>query len=175
MLAAIDIANSVDSRPPNQVCISLDEVGLYPSLESEETASVCAEMVVNSGLYFEAVNWEEAGLYLVLTGKTEDISQEILPSRKFVTGAKPGITTAEVLGPLHRKPEKSKFNPPLRIPNQEESKGILKRVIKKGILTEMNNHTYKWNGLYKLQLKGGGIGDKLAQAAARIFMIWWDQ
>ena len=29
-------------------------------------------MVVNIGLYFEA-NWEEAVLYLVLTGRTSDI------------------------------------------------------------------------------------------------------
>ena len=74
-----------------------------------------------------------------------------------------------------RDPEKSKFDPSLISPNQEEAKHILKCVIKEGILTAMLNHTYKWNRGYKLQLKGGGIGDKLAQAAARIFVIWWDR
>ena len=33
---------------------------------------------------------------------------------------------------------------------------------------------YRWNNLVMLQTRGGGIGDKLAQAAARLFMIWWD-
>ena len=39
----------------------------------------------------------------------------------------------------------------------------------------MTNHTYSWKGEVRLQRKGGGIGDKLAQAAARLFMIWWDR
>ena len=38
----------------------------------------------------------------------------------------------------------------------------------------MKNHTYKWNGEVRLQSTGGGIGDKLAQAAARLVMIWFD-
>ena len=39
----------------------------------------------------------------------------------------------------------------------------------------MKNHTYRWNQELKLQGKGGGIGDKLAQAAARLYLIWWDR
>ena len=38
----------------------------------------------------------------------------------------------------------------------------------------MKNHTYKWNNEIRLQSTGGGIGDKLAQAAARLVMIWFD-
>ena len=89
MLAAIDKANEAVIRATNQVCVSLDAVGLYLSLEKEETSLICAEMVVNSGIYFEAINWEEAALYLVLTGKTHGIPEEVLPSRKFSSGAKP--------------------------------------------------------------------------------------
>ena len=51
---------------------------------------------------------------------------------------------------------------------------MLKQMIKEGIVTVMKNHTYRWNNSYRLQSFGGGIGDKLAQAAARLFMIWWD-
>ena len=128
-------------------------------------------MVVNSGVYFEAINWEEAALYLVLTGKTDDIPEEVLPTRRSHSGSKPGITTAEVLGPLLRKPETSKFDPPVRKPSPEESKKILKNVVKEGIITVMSSHTYKWDGEYRLQQRGGGIGDKLAQAAARVYLI----
>ena len=38
----------------------------------------------------------------------------------------------------------------------------------------MKHHTYKWNGGVRLQMDGGGIGDKLAQAAARLVMLWFD-
>ena len=144
MLAAIDEVNCIGSRPSGQVCVSLDAVGLYPSLEKEETSSICADMVVNSGVYFEAINWEEAGLYLMLTGETNGIAEEVLPSRKFSSGARPGITTYEVLqGPLVRNPETSKFDPPRRRPNPDEAKSILKNVMKKGIYTVMSSHTYK--------------------------------
>ena len=47
-------------------------------------------------------------------------------------------------------------------------------MVRTGIVTVMKSHTYKWNQEYHLQSSGGPIGDKLAQAAARLFMIWWD-
>ena len=95
---------------------------MYPSMEKKETSDICAEMVVKSGLYFEAINWEEAG-------NTEGIPEQLLPTRKYSSGAKPSITTVEVLGPLSRDPSKSKFNPPLQEPNQSEGRKMLKEVI----------------------------------------------
>ena len=175
MLAAIDKENANPQKPSNQVCFSLDAVALYPSMEACETAEICSTLVVNSGLWIEAINWEEVALYLFLTDATEGISAYLLPTRKHSNGPKPSITTAEVLGPILRnKGEKSKFIPPQRSPDLEESKWMFKQMIKKGIITVMKNHTYKWNNSYRLQSSGGGIGDKLAQAAARLFMIWWD-
>ena len=47
-----DESNNAPFRPSNQVCVSLDAIGLYPSLDKEETLTICAEMVVNSGVYF---------------------------------------------------------------------------------------------------------------------------
>ena len=47
-------------------------------------------------------------------------------------------------------------------------------LLKNAIMTLMANHTYRWKGEVRLQTRGGPIGDKLAQAAARLFMIWWD-
>ena len=94
---------------------------------------------------------------------------------KFSSGPKPTITTAEVTGPICRdKGEKSKFFPPKRSPDLEESKLMFKNMVRTGIVTVMKSHTYKWNQEYHLQSSGGPIGDKLAQAAARLFMIWWD-
>ena len=47
--------------------------------------------------------------------------------------------------------------------------------VKHGIFTVMSNHTYRWNRQFKLQLTGGGIGEKLAQEAARLYMVWFDR
>ena len=173
LLSAIDQENK--NPVSNQCCFSLDAVAMYPSLEPEETSMICATEVANSGLFFTAINWEEMGLYLVLTGQQHDMSEECLPTRKFSNGPSPTITTAEVLGPIVRKPEDSKFNSPLRLPTEEEKKKILYYVVKHGIYTVMTNHTYRWNNEYKLQISGGPIGDKLACAAARLYMVWFDK
>ena len=174
MLSAIDTENLSTSKPHNQVMVSLDAVALYPSLEAEETSRVCAMMVSKSKMWIEAVDWEEAALYLVLTGDTGDVPPDCLPQRKYSSGAAPSITTAEVLGPIVRRKNESKFFSPVRDPTQEEKIEIIRLLVKTGIVTVMTNHTYRWNRSLKLQTRGGGIGDKLAQAAARLFMLWWD-
>ena len=174
MLSYIDRENGDPGKPSGQVIISLDAIALYPSLEAEETSNVCAEMIVNSGMWVEAIDWEEVGLYVSLTGGEEEFSKEIIPQRKFKAGAKPQITTYEVIGPLPRNKNTSKFLSPDRIPTQQEKNRLLSVLLKNAIKTLMVNHTYRWKGEVRLQARGGPIGDKLAQAAARLFMIWWD-
>ena len=126
-------------------------------------------MVAKSALWLEAVDWNELGLYLVLT-----ISSDCLPTRKFSSGPAPAITTTEVLGPIKRNPETSKFNYPSRLPDQSEKAQMLQQAIEQGILTVMSNHTYTWNETIMLQSNGGPIGDRLAEAAARLVLIWFD-
>ena len=94
---------------------------------------------------------------------------------KYSSGPKTSITTAEVIGPIVRdKGEKSKFLSPDRTPDSEESKLMFKNMVKQGFLIVTKNHTYKWNKSYRLQSSGMPIGDKLAQSAARLYMLWWD-
>ena len=138
----------------NQTCISIDATALYPSLDYEETAKVCAELVVESGLWFRAIDWEELGLYLVLTGRVENLHQDCLPTRKYTGGPRPVITTAEVTGPITRNRETSKFLPPSRSPTDEEKRIMIYNMVKEGIKTVMTNHTYSWNGDIRLQSKG---------------------
>ena len=112
---------------------------------------------------------------MVVTNSCGSLPAECLPSRKHTSGATPGITTEEVLGPLRRDPHKSKFNPPVRSPTSEEAVEMFRLMIERGILTIMSNHTYLWNDTLKLQQDGGPIGDKFSQAAARLYLIWWDR
>ena len=58
----------------DMVRVSLDAVSLYPSLEKEETSRICAQMVLESKMWFEAINWEELGLYIILTGAECNVS-----------------------------------------------------------------------------------------------------
>ena len=175
MLSSIDLENADVNKPSGQVIISLDAVALYPSLEAEETSRVCAELITSSGLWMESIDWEEVGLYISLTGNDDKFLQEIIPQRKYTAGAKPSVTTSEGLGPLPRNKNKSKFLSPIRLPTQSEKNGMLATLLHTAIKTVMTKYTYSWKGEVRLQKSGGPIGDKLAQAAARLYMIWWDK
>ena len=45
------------------------------------------------------------------------------------------------------------------------------RIVLKVILT---THAYKFNGIMKVQMKGGPIGMEITGVIAQIFMVWWD-
>ena len=151
----------------------MDAVALYPSLEKNETARICSTMVARSGLWFEAVDWEELGLYLVLTNSSGTISSECLPTRKHNAGQAPTITTSEVLGPVKRKPQTSKFNSPSRTPDPNEAAKMVQQAIEQGIITVMSNHTYTWNETSMLQSNGGPVGDRFTEVRATLILIWF--
>ena len=106
LLSSMDLENADVLKPSDQVIISLDAVALYPSLEAEETARVCSELITTSGLWFDSIDWEEVGLYITLTGNDGMFPQEIIPQRRYSSGAKPSITTSEVVGKLQRDKNK---------------------------------------------------------------------
>ena len=47
-------------------------------------------------------------------------------------------------------------------------------MVYKAIITSMSNHHYRFNQQTFRQIFGGPIGDILAQASAKLVMIWWD-
>ena len=51
---------------------------------------------------------------------------------------------------------------------------MIARMFGIAVHTAMSNHTYRFDGKVYQQEDGGPIGDELAQAVARIVMIWWD-
>ena len=89
------------------------------------------------------------------------------------------MTTAEIMGKLHREDEEevqSLFNPPKRLPTAREKKILLAQVLKTAMLAVRQNHTYQFeNGLIRLQSDGSPIGLEMAGALARVVMIWWDK
>jgi len=82
----------------------------------------------------------------------------------------------EVLSvPVTRNKNESKFNSPVRDPTDKEKLVMIHKMVKIGIFTAMDNHTYTWNKETKLQTNGGGIGDKLAGEVARLYHVWFDR
>ena len=181
LIATIDEINKDnESTLYNLDTVSLDAVSLYPSLKEEETSEVVSNMVVESGLVLDNVDWEEVGVYLFLTHREEElvdlgIDVVCLPTRKNTGGHKPGITTAEVLGPIDRDQQKSLLTPPRRRPNEDQQKMMLKELLRTAIKVVLKNHIYKFAGVTRRQKEGGPIGNELAQALARMYLVWWDR
>ena len=48
------------------------------------------------------------------------------------------------------------------------------QMILEEVNTSMSSHLFRFGGYVFLQEDGGPIGDELAQAVARLVMIWWD-
>ena len=65
--------------------------------------------------------------------------------------------------------------PPSRSPTDEEKRINIYYMFREGIKTVMTNHSYSWNGDGRLQNKGRGIGDKLADEVARLYLVSFDR
>ena len=137
---------------------------------------------MEADLVIEDVNWVETGKYLAINLSKDEIVklnlQEVVSTRAKKGGTFPGMTTAEVMGKLYREneeEEKRLFNPPQRVPTEEEKKVMPAQVIKVAMLAVLKNHTYQFNKDARRQDDGGPIGLELAGAMARVVMLWWDK
>ena len=128
---------------------SMDANALFPSLIGGPTADIVCEMVKESDLTTEGVDWGEAGKYLRINMSPEEIARkglaDLCSSRASSKGACPGMTTGEVLGKLYPEPgeQTSKFLPPKRQPrDKSEKQKVLAEVLRIGILAILAHHRY---------------------------------
>ena len=167
--------------------ISIDVKALYPSLRIKEAGKIIMEMITrvqdNEVLNFEDVDFFEIGKYLAITCTTEELRshglEETIPKR-----------TAQNRGP---KPTPAYWESDMRdikvggetiqvekwtnarVPKREEGHKMIGLMIVKAMATVMSNHTYRFGGKMYKQTDGGPIGDEMAQAVARVVMLWFDE
>ena len=86
---------------------SCDAKALYGSLQAKRSAAIVAKHLRRTDLQFTGIHWDQAALYLAVTVTRQQVEElglgELVPRwRKASTAtcAPPGITTAEVKGPL---------------------------------------------------------------------------
>ena len=74
---------------------------------------------------------------------------------RFKRGPDPTITREEILGPMQRERDKSKFTSPPMFPIIAEEKEILRRVMFTVIYTAMSHHYCKFNNIIYKQVDWG--------------------
>ena len=162
--------------------ISSDVCALFPSMNRDETARVCSQMMEKSTLEVQNIDYREMLLYLRLNeDKVTNMGNlvNLLPVRKFEKGRKPGMTNEWITGP-HKQSEipGEKLiwihrDTPLSI---ETKKRILAKAVEISIKTLFSGFTYTFAGKLFLQLDGAPIGTRIACACALLMMEWlWEE
>ena len=156
---------------------SADVIALYPSLNVERVADVVAEMIQNSEIKLEGIDYIEVGMYLAICKDSKELEelkiQELCPKRKHKQGRKPTLTGQATSNPIDRM---NTWHAAEKEPeNEEEKKNLLAEATKVVLKFLLQNHMYSFDGEQKKQRDGGPIGLVLTDAVAKIFMTWWDR
>ena len=150
---------------------SEDAEALYPSLDIEQSARICAERVSRSKVEFMGIDYDWAVKYIAMNLTKDEVALSrighLLPVRKHKRGARPGIVSIE------EEEKSSKWILRSRLPTEMEKRQILAEVIYHGVKTVFKNHLYQFEGQIRIQRRGGAIGGELTQVVARVVMDKW--
>ena len=137
---------------------SMDVEALYPSIQVNRSTRIVGEMVEESKLKIENVDYNTAVRYIASNSSQADIfkwgMKQIIPRRKCKTGVRPGATTDE----LHRRRRyneegeeiegESKWVVARKDLSEKEMKSVVAKVIEIGVRTTFRNHVYQWGGQF---------------------------
>ena len=162
----------------NCIIGSMDVEALYPSIDIDFSLSCCAELLMESDVSFENVDYSELGLFLALTNSRDELIEndldEFCPRRENVSGRKPKLQASGTDN--DEEVRWRNWLPPERQPPNDETR---KRMIVCALVTSMKvvmkNHIYQFDNRYLKQKDGGAIGVGLAGEIANVFMVWWDR
>ena len=89
-----------DSEQGKLIVGSMDVEALYPSIEVNRSARLVGEMVSESNIEIENVDYDTAVRFIASNSSQSDIVRwgmsEYVPRRKHKTGCRPGATTLEL-------------------------------------------------------------------------------
>ena len=151
---------------------------LYPSLEALEVAEIVYNAVMDTKVKFNNIDWMEACKYIALTSTAQECRlgplRRVLPRRRHVQGARPGITGDDPLGKESGGQDQWEFPSIRNGLTKLERILVMAKVMKTSVLAIFQTHTYTFDEKYYLQLKGGPIGLLSTCCIARLVMMWWD-
>ena len=161
----------------------MDVEALYPSIEISRSAEIVGEIVRESSVKIENVDFETATRFIASNASQAQINDwgmgRYIPRRRHKTGVRPGATTKE-LGKRRKYTREgeeiestSKWVVSRREMSLEEKNRVVAKVIELGIRTTFRNHLYQWGGQTHVQREGGPIGLKLTGVVAKMRMIRW--
>ena len=173
-LQAGEVNNSlVQDRSKKQVVVGSDVEALYPSLLDTQVAEIIFKAIMETEVGFQGVNYQEGCRYIVLNCTEQECRlgplRRVLPKRRFVNGARPGVTGAGPMGAEAGDQEQWKF-PPVKL-TKLEKRLIVATVMRIAVLTLFRTHTYSFGNKFYQQRAGGPIGLRSTCCVARLVML----
>ena len=99
------------------VVVGTDVVNLYPSLDIGKVVDIVKDAVLQSRVSWEEMDYLEASRYIALNWTKEQCDgsklRRLLPTRRYATGSRPGLTGAGPQGAM-RGDQEQWSNLPLR-------------------------------------------------------------
>ena len=168
MRAAFEAFNNLDKDVRIQCrIVSMDVKALYPSMSWTEIVSAVKEMIMESTMEMENVNWLEVGKHLAVKMSREEIEAEglthVIPRRR-------GVRLRRItINYLQNKKNAGKWLPARR-PGRIQQKKLLALAVSFGVQAALSNHTYMVGDTMYHQRAGGPIGLELTTSVSRPFI-----
>jgi len=138
----------VNEKGIDQECFvgSADVVALYPSLNIDSVVEVIGEMITQSEVKFEGIDFDELGLYLSIHKNQEELKdlglQRMCPKRRHKKGRPPTLTGQAAANPLDRNVT---WQPGEAPETEEERKRMISEAFKIILTFMLRNHMYTFN------------------------------
>ena len=160
------------------VLIGADAEALYPNLQKEISARLCAEEIISTDIDYQYLDWKEMCRYLYLN-MTEEQHREWkvihwIPVRLTESGdteSKLTMHSKQVLGPHPPKEKEWIFRDDE--PTNNEKKMLLAACMYIVIKLIFSTHTYSFGGVSYLQTDGSPIGLRVVNPIAKIRIAHW--
>ena len=157
---------------------SMDVEALYPSLDINFTIDKVCELLHESTVTIEGVDYKELALYLSLNYSDEQLQQlgldNVCPKRRSNRGQRPIMTGCGMESNANGRHQPWIF-PDLSEITEETKRKMLVEAMRIVLKTLMETHVYEFVEEIRRQRKGGAIGMEITGVVAQIFMVWWDR
>jgi hypothetical protein len=173
MRAAFETFNKLNKEKRVECkIISMDIKALYPSMSWKEIVVSVKELIMDSDMVIQNVDWAEVVKYLAVMMTDQQIEEEglrnVIPKRR-------GVRLRRItINYLQQKKNADKWLP-ARSPGVRQKRRMLALALSHGVQTTLSSHTYCVGDECYLQMSGGPIGLELTGSVSRAYMLRWDK
>ena len=175
LLAEFEKVNKTGNVSSKWIVGSLDV--LYPSLNIKDCAKVVGEVLRDSAMKVENLQWKEVALYLKFNATEEEVKRykvsTFLPKRRTRYGRPPTFTASG--SDPDRKTRQKSWIFRRKKPYAAAVWKMFCLAIEILVRKTMEYHDFQFDNSIIRQKEGGSIGLSLTGDVASIFMNYWDK